>query len=182
MPWPPTCCLLPAGLAYLPARIHAPSANTCVALQTAAMPPCCLCASHLDAPPGTLQDDLESLDYDEKHKPWYRRKQFWIIAGPLLISLVFVLAVRLPSCALLAGGRWAAAMVAVLLPLQRRSAAEQACLAEGPLRCTRPHARPTSAIACVCSHALQGTLYLTLGKSETLSKFEVWRLCYFIAG
>ncbi len=30
--------------------------------------------------------------------------------------------------------------------------------------------------------APQGTLYVTLGKSETLSKFEVWRLCYFIAG
>ncbi len=43
-----------------------------------------------------LQDDLESLDFDEKQKPWYRRKQFWIIAGPLIISLVFVLAVRLP--------------------------------------------------------------------------------------
>ncbi|KAL4448058.1 hypothetical protein ABPG75_005277 [Micractinium tetrahymenae] len=65
------------------------------------------------------EDELESLDFDERHKPWYRRKQFWIIVGPLLVSLVFVLA---------------------------------------------------------------ATLYLTLGKSETLSKFEVWRLCYFIAG
>jgi hypothetical protein len=30
--------------------------------------------------------------------------------------------------------------------------------------------------------ALQGTLYITLSKSARVNQFEVWRICYFLAG
>lgn len=65
------------------------------------------------------KDDMESLDYDGVHKVWYRKRSFWTLAGPLLVSFVFILA---------------------------------------------------------------GTLYITLNKTEKVSNFEIWRLCYFIAG
>lgn len=123
---------------------------------------------------------MESLDFDEKQKPFYRRKQFWIIVGPLLISLVFVLAVRL-LCTLLALAA-EPCFPQGACPVPRCAAGTAAAQprrqdALGWQQAAAPHSGAPG-----CLLALQGTLYVTLGKSETLSKFEVWRLCYFIAG
>jgi hypothetical protein len=37
---------------------------------------------------------MASLDFEGRQKRWYKKKKFWLIAGPLLVSLAFILAVR----------------------------------------------------------------------------------------
>ncbi|EFN57637.1 hypothetical protein CHLNCDRAFT_57189 [Chlorella variabilis] len=37
-------------------------------------------------------DDMDSLDFEGRQKPWYKKKKFWLIAGPLLVSFAFILA------------------------------------------------------------------------------------------
>ena len=37
---------------------------------------------------------MDSLDFEGRQKPWYKKKKFWLIAGPLLVSFAFILAVR----------------------------------------------------------------------------------------
>jgi hypothetical protein len=39
---------------------------------------------------------MESLDYEGRTKPWYRKKSVWLIMGPLFISFAFTLAVSAP--------------------------------------------------------------------------------------
>jgi hypothetical protein len=64
-------------------------------------------------------DDMESLDFEAREKPFYKKKTFWLIAGPLTVSAAFLLA---------------------------------------------------------------AILYITLSPSDTLGQFQIWRLCFFIAG
>ena len=37
-------------------------------------------------------DDIESLDFEQRHKPWFKKKRFWYIAVPLLFSFALLLA------------------------------------------------------------------------------------------
>ena len=37
-------------------------------------------------------DDIESLDFEQRHKPWFKKKRFWRIAAPLLVSFALLLA------------------------------------------------------------------------------------------
>ncbi|KAI3438435.1 hypothetical protein D9Q98_000866 [Chlorella vulgaris] len=80
------------------------------------------------APPGASSsdgsdaggiDDMASLDYDAQQQPWWKRKTFWMVAGPLLVSFGFLLA---------------------------------------------------------------GIMYLVFGENQKVGQFQLWRLCFFIAG
>lgn len=44
------------------------------------------------APAALQEDDMESLDFQGEEKPWYKKKTFWRVAGPLAVSLAFLVA------------------------------------------------------------------------------------------
>jgi hypothetical protein len=81
-----------------PRSLWAPPVNSPVAPATSLPPTSPSLAPHpkppTTSPHGCWQgDDMESLDYEGQYKPWYRKKKFWLITGPLLITLAFILAV-----------------------------------------------------------------------------------------
>ena len=142
------------------------------------------------AHPLSQADDLDDLDYDSATKPFWRRKTFWLIAGPLTVSAAFLLAVRLAA--------WGAGWPGVRLLSEGTAAQQGAGPAALPARCRArwmrashrgarvPTAPPASSIplrpASPPAPPLQGVLYLTLGSSELIGDFQVWRLCFFLAG
>ena len=110
---------------------------------------------------------MESLDYEGRSKPWYRKKRFWLIVAPLLISFAFTLA------------------VSALQPQAGKSRCQPALHRRAAHACWLCPAQCVTAWACLLPTAfclLQGILYLVLGESQKLGAFQAWRVLFWIAG